>query len=251
MDVNPSSDVPDPIVGRVYVDQDGRWWRYLDVSSTVVGTRDFHFAALDGIHHRWIAEETWKQNPMTDVPDPIVGGVYVDQDGLWWQYQGVSTGFGERSFHFASLRKQLRVHIWISEDRWKQNPMRGYEPEELSPRDRPRPQIRDKTTPPRQCAHMTTQANTGSPTDKERFRDPVSNHLCLSEALSLPPPSSLPPSLPLPLSCVMASLFWPSLCPSLPTSLPVFQPPSATSSCASWNRANDVRELHVLKIHSS
>ena len=90
MDVNPSSDVPDPIVGRVYVDQDGWWWRYQGVSSTVVGTRDFYFAALDGVHHQWIAEETWKQNPMRELT-----------------------------------------------------------PQELSPRDRPRPQIRDKTTPPR------------------------------------------------------------------------------------------------------
>ena len=69
------------------------------------------------------------------VPEPVVGGVYVDKYGYWWQYKGLST-FG--AFYFVSLRTHMTEHIWISKERWKQDPMTGYTPQELSPRDRPR-----------------------------------------------------------------------------------------------------------------
>lgn len=68
IDVNPIFDVPDPIAGHVYVDQNGRRWRYVDVSySSRNGTRDFRFASLDTDDPWWICEVTWKQNPMTEL----------------------------------------------------------------------------------------------------------------------------------------------------------------------------------------
>ena len=81
-----------------------------------------------------------------DVPDPVPGGVYVDEYGHWWQYKGLSA-FGE--FYFVSLRTHMQHHTWISKETWKQDPMTGYTPQELSPRGRPRPPIIRKTTPER------------------------------------------------------------------------------------------------------
>ena len=77
----------------------------------------------------------------SSVPEPVADGVYVEATGQLWRYQGLSV-FGD--FHFVELRAPFPHHRWISKEKWKQNPM-----QELSPRDRPRPPVRDKTTPPR------------------------------------------------------------------------------------------------------
>ena len=67
----------------------------------------------------------------SNVLDPIVGGMYKDDDGKWWQCQSISRAWGSRSFYFKSIDEEYApVEL------------------ELSPRDRPRPRIR-KTTPPR------------------------------------------------------------------------------------------------------
>ena len=80
-----------------------------------------------------------------DVPDPVPGGVYVDKYGDWWQYKGISKPFG--AFYFVSLNGVF--HKWIRKEEWKQDPMTGYTPQELSPRDRPRPPTIRNTTPER------------------------------------------------------------------------------------------------------
>ena len=101
-------------------------------------------------HNAYIIDTTMES---VNVPEPVVGGVYVDKDGQygsagqWWQYQGLSK-FGD--LYFVSLRTHLERHMWISKEMWKQHPMTGYNtPQELSPRGRPRPQIIRNTTPER------------------------------------------------------------------------------------------------------
>jgi len=82
----------------------------------------------------------------SSVPEPVADGVYEDAYGEWWRYLGLSV-FGD--FYFVALRTPFPHHQWISKEKWKQNPM-----QELSPRDRPRPPVRDKTTPPRFVVSM-------------------------------------------------------------------------------------------------
>ena len=83
--------------------------------------------------------------PSVDVPDPVLNGLYVDKWGKWWQYKGISEPFGD--FYFVSLNDMW--HQWISKELWKQDPMAGYTPQELSPRDRSRPPTIRNTTPER------------------------------------------------------------------------------------------------------
>jgi hypothetical protein len=77
----------------------------------------------------------------SNVPEPVADTVYGDAYGQLWRYAGLSI-FGD--FYFVEARTPFPHHQWISKEKWKQNPM-----QELSPRDRPRPPVRDKTTPPR------------------------------------------------------------------------------------------------------
>ena len=83
--------------------------------------------------------------PSVDVFDPILNGLYTDKWGMWWQYKGISKPFGD--FYFVSLNNVF--HKWIGKEEWKQDPMTGYTPQELSPRGRPRPPIIRNTTPER------------------------------------------------------------------------------------------------------
>ena len=77
----------------------------------------------------------------SSVPEPVEHHVYVEATGQLGRYQGLSV-FGD--YYFVEVRTPFPFHRWISKEKWNQDPM-----QELSPRDRPRPPMRDKTTPPR------------------------------------------------------------------------------------------------------
>lgn len=95
-------------------------------------------------HNAYIIDTTMES---VHVPEPILNGVYTDKWGTCWTYKGVSKPFGD--FHFESLRRFMTEHMWISKEMWKQDPMPGQAPHELSPRGRQRPPIIRKTTPER------------------------------------------------------------------------------------------------------
>ena len=94
----------------------------------------------------------------SDVPDPVTGGVYRYDDGVWYECLGKRSGlsgevhfrFGAADFEVGSVRP-LHRYISLTAQDWQQQHARWtkYTPAGLSPRNRAPTQIPRKTTPPR------------------------------------------------------------------------------------------------------